>query len=468
MADPGEYDDQGPMAPDPPGRVRRGLTIALLITLIVSMVYLAFVSGRGVVPIEPVVPPRSSAQPADVRTSRLAIVDSRGRLTTTDATGGSVFTYGKPGIAFSFPAWSPDGSRIAAVGESAGESAIYVFIARSAATPGSDPVVVYRSRDRAPFYLYWAPDGRQLSFLTTEPDGLALRIAPADGSTVAVPIRVGSPMYWAWVDPARMLVHSGGDGLDAFFGEAGLDGIFVEPTTIESGAFRAPAVTSDGRFRAYVAPLDGTTEQVVVETRDRSKRHAIAVFGAAAIDFGPTTSELAFIAPAEAGREVTLPIGLLRLLDAPSGGVRTLLAGSTAAFFWAPDGRTIAALQIAAPGDTVAAAGRISLAMTTLAPWLRASEDATTPGLALRLVFIDVESGAIRSQRAVRVSDTFAQLLLPYFDQYALSHRLWSADGRSLVLPLTTDDGTGQIVVIPADGSDSDLVADGVTGTWSP
>ena len=332
------------------------------------------------------------------------------------------------------------------------------------ARPPADPAVVYQSPDRPPFYLYWAPDSRRLTFLTTEPNGLALRLAPADASAPAAIIRSGSPMYWAWADPARLLVHSGDGGPDGFFGEIGADGASVEPAVIAPGGFRAPAVTSDGRFRAFVAPGEGTPAQIVVEARDRTNPHVLDVFGEAAIDFGPRTNELAFVAPTVAGGDPALPIGPLRLMDAASGQVRTILPGSVVAFFWAPDGRTIAALEITGSGgDQVATAGdAILTAATTIA------SPSPAPGAALRLVFVTPDTGAIRSQRAVRVSDTFVQQVLPFFDQYALSHRLWSPDGASVVLPVVADDGTDQLEVVRADGSDPRTVPAGVVGFWSP
>jgi TolB protein len=90
------------------------------------------------------------------------------------------------------------------------------------------------------------------------------------------------------------------------------------------------------------------------------------------------------------------------------------------------------------------------------------------PGLALRLVFVDVASGTIRSQRSVQVGDDFAQQQLPFFDQYALSHRIWSADSRLVALPLADADGTTRIAVIAADGSAAAPVADGIAAAWSP
>ena len=60
----------------------------------------------------------------------------------------------------------------------------------------------------------------------------------------------------------------------------------------------------------------------------------------------------------------------------------------------------------------------------------RAPIAAATPGVALRLVFVDAASGTTRGARAVQVGEVFASQVLPYFDQYALSHRFWSADSR--------------------------------------
>jgi TolB protein len=66
------------------------------------------------------------------------------------------------------------------------------------------------------------------------------------------------------------------------------------------------------------------------------------------------------------------------------------------------------------------------------------------------------------------VSDTFTSQLLPFFDQYALSHRLWSADGATVVIPVASDDGTDRLVAVAADGSGARPVTDGVVGFWSP
>ena len=66
------------------------------------------------------------------------------------------------------------------------------------------------------------------------------------------------------------------------------------------------------------------------------------------------------------------------------------------------------------------------------------------------------------------MSELFAFQVLPYFDQYARSHRFWAPDSSSIVLPLTDENNLDHVVVIPADGSDPHEVATGWIGFWSP
>jgi len=393
--------------------------------------------------------------------ARIAVVDPSGGLATMDDHGGSIVPHPVLGVSFQVPAWSPDGSRVAAVGNAADSGGIYVFQARD--TTGADlaaavePTVIYRSPDRSPFYLYWTPDSRQVTFLTNEPTGLALRVAPADGSSPGAIVRQGAPFYWDWVDPNRALVNVAAGGPDAFLGEVGLDGAAGQPTATAS-VFRSPAVTRDGKHRAYIVD-SGASDAIVIESRDGGDRRDIPVPGLAAFEFAPDGASLAFIAPAAPSAEpVALPIGPLRVVDVASGSVRTLLDGAVVAFFWSPDGRTIATLRVPAPGDDdIASAGAVAPPAA-----------AATGGYLVRLAFVDVSSGQVRSTQEVWVTELFGLQVLPFFDQYALSHRLWSPDSTSILLPLVNDAGIHSLVALQADGSDTEPVAEGEMGFWSP
>ncbi|HEU5205175.1 MAG TPA: hypothetical protein VFU17_12845 [Candidatus Limnocylindrales bacterium] len=414
------------------------------------------------------------ARPAPTTMSplRLVVVETDGAVTTTDPFGTARHTFDSPGVRYQFPAWSPDGTQIAAIGRLDNTVTVDVFDADPAAI--GLPRRIYESTDRPAFYLYWTPDSRHVTFLTTEPDpdGIALRIAPADASGPSEIVRAAAPLYWDFVDSSRMLLHTGSTGPTAFTGEVDLEGTSLEDDTIDSGLFRAPAVSADGSSRAYVTPaganpLDGGT--MIVEARDGTVRHDVPVGGATAFAFDPTSSTLAFIAPEEPTDPPSpIPAGALRIVDADTGELRTLLDADVLAFFWSPDGQTIAALDLRpaedpGPGEARAVGAVLGGGSISALPPL-----ATMPGVGLHLSFIDSDDGNIRSERNLRLSELFAFQLLPYFDQYALSHRFWAADSSAIVLPLAEDDGLDRVVVIPANGGDPREVATGWVGFWSP
>ena len=117
--------------PDEPvraGRGRRRLQVAIAVVVIVALVGLAAVENSGII-----VRPEVSVTPAVVPT--MVVVDSAGTLATVDGQGASVVPYPVPDVRFQFPAFSPDGVHIAAIGQGADGSGVYVFRVRS---PGGD------------------------------------------------------------------------------------------------------------------------------------------------------------------------------------------------------------------------------------------------------------------------------------------------------------------------------------------
>ena len=61
----------------------------------------------------------------------------------------------------------------------------------------------------------------------------------------------------------------------------------------------------------------------------------------------------------------------------------------------------------------------------------------------------------------------FIDQLLTYFDQYALSHDLWSPDSRSFLLPVRDAVGRTQVAVMSRDGGEPTLLP-GQIAFWSP
>jgi TolB protein len=446
----------------PPRRTgRRRLVAAVIVTLLVVGAVTA-----GVVATRP----RPPAAP------RVVLVDPAGGLAIVDGVGGGRIAHAPAGTTFAFPAWSPDGAHVAAVATTGDATAIEVF--GTAPDAAVDGTTLYTSADSAPFYLYWSPDGRAITFLTAAGTDIALRSAPADGSAAATVVREGAPMYWAWEDPGRMLVHTGGDQA-AFLGAVRPDGSTIAPIEGSMGDFRAPAASSDARYEAYLVTKPDGSAAVVTSTADGGSRHEVGVFGSAAFGFGRSGSQLAFVAADAADAVYPFPIGPLRLIDAATGDVRSLPATSVVAFFWSPDTRRIATIGLLAPTtppaarrsgdnrDPAKAAPRGRLASVRAGSGVGAAAPGAD-GVPVGVQFIDVAAGTATLLQTVSLSPLYVNQVLPYFDQYALSHHVWSPDGASILLPVIADDGSEELQVIPADGSAPRVLAPGSMGFWSP
>jgi hypothetical protein len=389
------------------------------------------------------------------------VLTEAGSLAIVDATGRRVAVADGTDGVLGFPAWSPDGTRIAATRLSETEDAIVVFDAAAAVSgAAAEPVVILQSATIDPFYLFWRPDGSGVSYLANEAGDLSMRIAPADGSGPldgsgqGAKVRSGSPFYYDWIGEDRLLAHIG-LGADAFLGEIGLDGKEAAPALDGTGNFRSAVVSHDQASFGFVRADDAGTGQIVVAARDGTREQEMPVLGSSAIVFDPTASTVAAIGPTDPRQAAAgFPLGPVRLMDAATGEVRTLLDGLVVGFWWSPDGSTIAALRV----QPVAGAG------SSLVPRPSASGGAETE---IRLVFVDVASGEIRSDPVVRPAPRFVTQVLAYFDQYTLSHRVWAPDSASLVLPEATDAGTTQLTVHFADGRPS-AALEGEIGFWSP
>jgi TolB protein len=203
-----------------------------------------------------------------------------------------------------------------------------------------------------------------------------------------------------------------------------------------------------------VRAAEGGSGEVVVAARDGSRAHTLPVFGPAALAFNPDGSWLASIGARERSQStLAIPVGPIRLIDTVSGRTRTLVDGSVVAFWWSPDGRTIAALRVQPIGDAV------SIASPVPSPSEGDRE--------VRLLFVDVASGEIGPDMVIRPGGLYVDQLLSYFDQYALSHRLWAPDGSSILVPVVAANGTTRVAVVFRNGDPSVMLV-GQIGFWSP
>lgn len=382
------------------------------------------------------------------RVDRIVFIDTNDQIQTIspDGSGAQQLTMG--GVDFRFPAWSPDGQQIAAIGNGRSSAGIYVV-----GTDANDSHLtsVYSDSRRSPIYLSWSPDGQQVSFIAPSPSrGTVLLVAPADGSGESRELAAGRPFYWQWGSDSSQILFS----TNALVGFVDLaDG--QQETVAVAGRFQAPDISADGRFLAYgAADRLGRNSQLVVQDTQTGEQSTTDYDGVVALGWNPTANQLAYISPAQ---ESSFFFGPLRLLDAESGNSRVLSNETVLAFFWSPNGRSIAYISLLrSPAGTQQAADRRQLA--------KPAQQGTDFQLALSLV--DVETGVGLKLLQFHPTALYLNLFIPFFDQYAHSHQVWSPDSDALVLPIEQD-GVAQIVIVPATGGRILPLAEGSIAFWS-
>ncbi|HSN78640.1 MAG TPA: hypothetical protein VL334_26515 [Anaerolineae bacterium] len=409
-----------------------------------------------------VLPEAPDAAPASVvpdpdsknAVNRIAFVDSVGRLSTVAPDGSDTRLLAAAGAVYQFPAWAPDSSRIAAVGSDGSQGGVYVW----ADQEGAQRASLYTSGNQPPIYLYWSPDSRQVSFLANDRSSLGLWLAAADGASPARQIASGQPFYWDWSrNGDRLFIHSGGLGRDARLALLDPGSEQAGDNVASPGLFQAPGVSRDGRYLAY-GQVAADNFQVTIEDQDSGERTAVPHVGLAALGWSPTTQHLAWTSPR---LDQLTSAGPLRLLDAATGEITTLVQDTVFAFFWSPDGRSVAYLTLGSGAVNPGAARPAGLAA------LSTAEHAQRGRPSLRLSVVDVASGQQRLLSTFRPSAIFLGQFLPFFDQYALSHRIWSPASDALVLPMVDSSGASGIYVVPVASGEAVRVAEGTMAFWS-
>jgi TolB protein len=321
----------------------------------------------------------------------------------------------------------------------------------------SAPVELYSSRSQNPFYFYWSPDGRSISFVANHPSGIGLHLVSSDGQSASRLLATGSPFYWDWqADSTQILIHAGSTGENAQLALLDIENDSIGPNVAVPGLFQAPGISRDGRYWAYaerdssgnswLVLADGQTGEV------QRQRHA----GLVALGWSPAANQVAFTSTSENQMDFTGP---LRLMDAVTGEITPLSSDLVAAFFWSPDGRYLATISLNRGLDEDIAQGNGRRILTK-------SDRQTHPDINLNLTLIEVATGEKRRLLSFQPSVVFITQFLPYFDQYALSHRIWAPDSSAIVLPIVNGRAS-QVTVIPINGDPARPIATGDMPFWS-
>ena len=340
---------------------------------------------------------------------------------------------------YAWPAWSPDGSRIA--------------VSRIAADPAGDAEISVRSLDAAtgvggavfvndapltiadgtPHYVQWSPDGRRLGITAATPQGLTLFVVdadPADGDALPpapLPVQRGAPLYFDWApDSQSLAVHSG--ETVSVLRLADDFTRFAEQPLARSVSFRTPLWSPDGAQLAWSAP-GGDGEAIWLgrpAAPDYPPLRLAEVEGSCAFAWSPDGSLLAV---ADRPADNSPAYRRLRLLAADGSAARTIQSGDwTLSFFWEPAGSRLAWVALNTEERTM------EWRLAETAPAASADDDDD-----------DANAGATSADDANAAGDrpvaglgfspsgeTF--LLLAFFDQYARSHSPWAPDGSALAV----------------------------------
>lgn len=264
------------------------------------------------------------------------------------------------------------------------------------------------------FYLNASPCGRFLSHLSPGPLGLELGVSTVEDGALAV-IERGQPLFWAWSpDSTQLAVHVEDRVL-----VVAADGSNPQVITGRAGSFLAPWWTADGSL-LYV-------EQDLVIRSSDGTTHPLGIgAGSGRFALDPDGRRVALIDVGEDGPA-------LMVLDLLTGQRVPVTAERTAAFFWSPDGRRLAALVVAGPGE---------------------------------LQWVVFDGDELLRLAPFRPAPAWLREVLPFFEQYAHSHAVWSADSTELVAPGIDADGSTVAVVQSAEAPYGTELLPGARLAW--
>jgi TolB protein len=387
-----------------------------------------------------------TTQPAEVAPAVLAMLGVDGNVSSYDpatSTVTPITTDAGSSRVYSQPTWSPDGTRLAFVENTAPVSGIQaagVFrrvglsaqhggagSVHIAPVAGGDTVVV--TTPFSPFYLYWSPDGRQLAFLGNDPVHGRQAFGIIDtAANVAERVDVGQPYYFAWSPRSdRLLVHAANSELYYL----DLDGS-KQPLPQTPGSFSAPGWVGDTQLFPV---LEGERQILRLFDGDgRSRRDATDFGSGVALGLSPDEERVAYIEIATGANPFAL--GPL-LVESPAGTAE--IADQAAAFFWSADGSRL----------------------------LYLTPDVGSDDFGLRWNSWD-GSTSIEFERFTPTR-TFIQQYLPFFGQYANSLTFLSPDANWFTFAGSIEGKGEGIWVQPIEANaPAVLIGPGEFSTWSP
>jgi len=355
-----------------------------------------------------------------------------------------------PMMKYGWPTFSPDGSKLAYswMGRAADgtQFGISVFdFAKHFSIP------IFASRNERVDYVFWTPDGKSVSFLLGEPEGLSLILAEVKEKAPVRMVLSGLPIYYDWNRTAdRLVVHTNNSNQSR---SEHVTLMSVSPTsqealhTMSRGRlpFKTPCWSPDQKHLAYIANNNAESYLVVADADGANPKALVSLpIGESSFVWAPDSRHIAYSSAVIGADSVLHGIRVVDIGDAES---RRLTGEDVAAYFYSPDGRYLA--YIAVPPER---------------PFYQWE-------------LLDLKSGKARKLDMFLATQD-ETVAYHYFDQLALSHTVWAPDSSEFVfagvrLLAEPDKGGGptpepQLWIEPVDGRPSRSGHGGTLAFYSP
>lgn len=305
-------------------------------------------------------------------------------------------------LRFTWPTFSPDGRQLVASrfsgldrGNVAALSLIKPPSSEETFLQVSRQGLVDRVADGTFHFPLWSPNSEHLALIAPNEDSTALLLSVGDfgHDTQREPIEItGAPIYLAWSsDSSLMAIHHRADLL--FLDRNGQ----LFNTGRSSTRYRVPAISGDSSTLAYIADVGGGERLISRRVATGEERELAFVSYSAAFAFSPTDHDM--LALAVRPEERSVEYAGLSLVDIVTGEEQTVYDETVIAFWWSPDGTRIALVGTGPDSFT----------------WM----------------VVDVSTGQVIHLEDFIPSSDFTTHI-QFFDQFALSHNIWSADSTAI------------------------------------